>query len=438
MYYNRFLLMADPVGGAPGNPPANEPPAGGDFVDTMVAEMNAASKGTEPPPAGSPPAPAPAAPAPAPAAKAPEPPKPAAPAAKAPAPAPKAPQQPAAPAPKPAAPAAKPAAPVGEPKLDWNSAPQQFRAAHEKLVQVHQQETTRLSTELQTTQAKMRELEGKKFLSPDQEQHYAKLEKDQQNLQAELYARDYRESPEFKSKYEEKSKAIFTRVGTNLKSLQVDDGQGNMRPAVMSDFQKILNLGDNPIEQRRAAKAMFGEDADVILSDARELQSNVNQANEEIDAKRKGYHTEREKQQQQFQRELEEGKQTFAQYDGLLETKFPQYFGPIEGNDEYNKAREEGLKYIDSVVSTLNTKPTHERAFQTALMRRWAAVFPASQILLKQRDEKIASLQSEIAKLKGTDPGELGDGGGGGGGGGEELGGTDTLTAEIDAMVKGN
>jgi len=424
-----------------GNLPPIEAGGDGDMASAMVAEMEALSKGqpTTPPapPTGSPPpAGAPAAKQPEPGSKPPEPPKPAAPAAKAP---PQGqPPKPAAQPSKPAAPAAKPAAPSGEPKLDWNSAPQQFRAAHEKLVQVHQQETTRLSTELQTTQGKMRELEGRKFLSPEQEQKYARLEQEQQQLQSELYARDYRESPEFKAKYETKSKAVFNRVGNNLKSLQVDDGQGNMRPAVMSDFQKIQALGENPIEQRRMAKTLFGDDADVILADARELQSIVNQANEEIDSKRTGFQTEREKQQQQFQREMEEGRQTFTQFDQLIETKFPQYFGAIDGNDAYNKAREEGLKYVDTTTATLHTKTPQDRAFQSALLRRWAAAFPASQVLLKQSNEKIAALEAQIAKLKGTDPGELGGDGGAGGGGSDESGGTEGLADEIATMMSQN
>lgn len=428
---NRILRIADPVLGGEGATPAPAP-AGGDYVDNMVAEMNAASA-AEPaapeippaPAAGAPPVPKPASAAP----KSVTPPPAAKPAAKA----------PAAPAAKPAAPPAKPvpsASPVEKP-LDWKSAPEQFRAAHEKLVQVHQQETTRLTTELSQTTGKMRELEGKKFLSPDQERKYAQLEKDQQDLRADLYARDYKESPEFKAKYDAKSKVIFNRVDRNLKSLQVDDGNGNQRPAVPADFNKIVGLGENPIEQRRQAKAMFGEDADVVLADARELQTLHEQANEEITAKRTGYASERQKQAQQSEQEREQGMQAYTEYDGLLEQKFPQYFAPIEGNDAYNKAREEGLKYVDGVGSNLSSKTPAERAQQTALMRRWAASFPATQILLQQRGDEIQSLKDQIAKLQGTDPGALGEGGASGGGGGEDKGGTDTMIDELNKAIRG-
>lgn len=439
MYYKHPLLMPGPAEGGNGgnNPPPLESGADGDMASKMVAEMEALSSGQPAAPAGTPPPAAPAAKTPEPPAKAPEPGKaPQQPAAKAPAPAP---------APKPAAPAAK-AAPVAQPKpgevddskLDWKTAPKQFQAAHEKLVQVHRQETQRLTSELQTTQTKMRELEGKKFLSPEQEQKYAKLEQDQDALRAELYARDYREAPEFKAKYDAKSKALFKRLEINLKSLTVDDGNGGTRQATAGDFQKVDALAGNPIEQRRTAKALFGEDADVILADARELQNIRNAADEEIEMKRSGFKADREKQQQQFQQESQQSLQAFKEYDGLIETKFPQYFAPIEGNDDYNKAREEGLKYVDTTSAALGSKTPQERAFQTALMRRWAAAFPATQVLLKQSNEKIAELQAEIARLRGTDPGELGEGGSGGGGGGESDGGTDALASEIDKMVKGN
>ncbi len=424
---NHLLLMPD----APtGTPPPLEPSGDGDMASQMVAEMTAASA----PPAA---APAPAAPAaPTPAAKTPEPPKPAA-------QPPKAATPPAKPAVAPPAkveppkgpPAAKVTPPAADKPLDWKTAPEQFRTAHEKLLQTFEATKTELSTKLTTTEGRMRELEGKKFLSPEQEQKYAQLEKDQQALRAELYSRDYRESPEFKAKWEGRAKQVFTRIGNELKSIQVTDGEGNARVATMADFQKIQALGDSQVEQRRQAKAMFGEDADVVIAAARELQSIQQQANEEIEAKRNGFQSERDQQAQKFQQEGEQARQVFGEYDTLLTQKFPQYFAPIEGNEEYNKALDEGLKYVDSSSLSLNAKTPQERAQTTAMLRRWAGAFPAQQVMLKQLQAQNADLQAQIEKLRGTDPGELG-GGGGGGGEQTEVGGTDAMTAEIEKLQR--
>jgi len=431
MIYSHILRMADAPNGGGATPPPIEVAGDGDMASAMVAEMEKVSGGQPPAPAA---APAPAAPAPAPAAK---PPEPAAPAAKAPAPAPAA--KPAAQPAKPAAPAAaKPGAPAAEPQLDWKTAPAQFRAAHEKLVQVHQQETARLSTELQQATSKMRDLEGKKFLSPEQEQKYAKLEQEQQRLAAELYARDYEQSPEFKQKFESRAVQVYNEMDAELKGMMVNGEDGNQRPATRGDFQKVVMAAfQSKTAAIKAAKELFSEDdAQVILDGAKSLAAIQKEGQAAIDAKRSGYQSEREKQAQTLEQTRQSANQNFTQYDGLLEKTFPQYFGPIEGNDQYNKAREEGLNFVDSVIREIKNDGSPRDIQQSALIRRWAAAFPAAQVLLKQRGDEIAALQATIAKLKGSDPGALGDGGGTGGGGGEEAGGTDELARQIDEITR--
>jgi len=433
-YYTRLLLFPD----APaGTPPPLEVPEGGDMVASMVASMESQSGGAPAAPAEAAPAAPPAA-APAPGAKPPEPAKAPAPAAKSTPPAPAA--KPNAQPPKPAAPAPKPGAPAApaEKPLDWKSAPEQFRAAHEKLVQVHQQETTRLSTELQQTSAKMRELEGRKFLTPDQEQKYANLEKEQQRLAAELYARDYELSPEFKEKYENKAIAVFKDMDVELKGMMVNGEDGNQRQATRADFNKVVTAAYTSKSLAiKTAKELFNEDdAQVVIDGARQLANIQREGQAAIEAKRTGYQSEREQQQQRFQQESEQARQSFTQYDGMLAQKFPQYFAPIEGNEAYNKALEEGLKYVDETTQALNNLTPAARVQQTALLRRFAAVFPASQVIIKQKNEEIAALQAQIAQLRGTDPGELGQGGGGGGGEQTEAGGTDGLANEIENMMK--
>lgn len=424
---NRILRMADPT---PGGAPTTDEPGSSDMASSMVAEMMAASATPEPSPEPSAPAPEPPK---APPTATPQTPPKGTPPAK-PAPAAKAPPTPAKPDPKPAPAPPKAAAPAAEKPLDWQTAPEQFRAAHEKLVQVHKQETTRFQTELEKNTAKMRELEGKKFLTPDQEQRYAKLEQDQQQLQAELYARDYRESPEFKAKYEAKGKAIYGRIGNELKSIRVMDGE-NERPATMADFQKIQALGDSQVEQRRAARAMFGDDADVVIGAARELQSLHDQANEEIEAKRNGFQSERENKVKQTEQQRAESMQAFNEHDRLLTEKFPHYFAPIDGNDEFNKAMDEGLRYVDATSAELANKTPQEAAHATAMLRRFAGAFPGMQVLLKQKDAELTTLREQVTKLRGSDPGELGEGGGGGGDK-AELGGTDAFTDEIAKLQR--
>jgi hypothetical protein len=324
---------------------------------------------------------------------------------------------------------AKPATPV----LDWKTAPKQFKEAHEALKSRFESTERELKGKLFTTEQSMKQLEAKKFLTPEQEAKYTQLETRQQQLEAELYSRDYREAPEFKAKYQAKADKIFQTVQTELNGIQVTENDVQ-RPATLADFGKIRSFGDSQVEQRRQAKALFGEDADVVLSLARELKGIEDVANDEIEAKRNGFQSERQQQQQRFQSELQTGQRVFGEYDKLLVEKFPQYFAPIEGNNEFNQALQQGVQFVDSNSTGFNQKSPEQRAQSSALIRRWASAWPANQILIKQNTAKIAELEATVLKLQGSDPGAGGESGGGVQAGGEEVGGTDAMSAEIEKL----
>jgi hypothetical protein len=401
--------------------PPNASTGNGDMADQMVAEMNAATSAA--------PAAAPTEPTSAPVTETAPTAPPAPPEAK-PASTPSSTAK-VAPAAKPAPAQAKPVAPV----LDWKTAPKQFKEAHEALKSRFESTERELKGKLFTTEQSMKQLEAKKFLTPEQEAKYAKLETRQQQLEAELYSRDYREAPEFKAKYQAKADKIFQTVQTELKGIQVTENDVQ-RPATLADFGKIRSFGDSQVEQRRQAKALFGEDADVVLSLARELKGIEDAANDEITAKRNGFQSERQQQQQRFQSELQTGQKVFGEYDKLLVEKFPQYFAPIEGNDEFNQALQQGVQFVDSNSTGFNQKSPEQRAQSSALIRRWASAWPANQILIKQNTAKIAELEATVLKLQGSDPGAGGESGGGMQAGGEEVGGTDAMSNEIGKLMQ--
>lgn len=414
----KFLLIPDPAPGGGGTAVA-EPPT--DFVDSMVAEMNAAAGAPASGPASSPPEPAP--------------PKPAA--QPTPTPAKTEPTKPAAPATPAAKPPEKPdpnKPPVPASALDWNTAPAQFRTAFQKLKSEFDAKTTEYTQQLATTTRQMQELQAREFLTPEQKTRYTQLEERQQKLEAELYSRDYRESPEFQEKYQKKADRVFQTVQNELKGLQVTDAEGaEPRAATFADFQRVRALGESQVEQRRTAKAMFGEDADVVLGLARELKGIEDAANEEIETKRAGFQTERQKFQEQSRNDFQSSQQQFVTFDKTLAEKFNKFFGPLEGNDEFNKALQQGTEFVDANSRGFTTKTPAERAQTAAIIRRWATVWPANQILLKQKDAKIAELEATILKLQGSDPGAGGESGGATTNGGTNANGsgTDDLANEI-------
>ena len=280
----------------------------------------------------------------------------------------------------------------------------------------------------------MASLEKRKYLTPEQETKYAQLEQKQQQLEADLYSRDFRESPEFKAKYQTKADKVFQAVQNELKGIQIDDGEGGTRTATLADFSKIRALGDSQVEQRRQAKALFGDDSDVVIALARELKTVEDAANEEIESKRTNWASERTKQAEMSQQDQKTFQTEFEQVDKALLEKFADQFAPKEGNEEFNNALQGGLDYVDNNSNGFSGKTPAERAKTSAILRRWAGSYPANQVFIKQQATKIAELEATIAKLQGTDPGAGGDGGGTGGGPDSGTGGADALAEEINRL----
>jgi hypothetical protein len=339
---------------------------------------------------------------------------------------------PAAPAAKPAAPAPAPAKP-GEKTLDWKTTPTEFRAAHEKALAENQRITTELNAKIQTTEGKIRELEQRRFWTAEEEERYKKLQDQSEQLQAQVYAMDYRLSPEFKTKYEQKRDKILEDVKGEVSAIKVKHGDGE-RDATMGDFARIME-GKTLGSMRKIAKEIFGDDAEVMLKYASDLKTVGEQANEEISQRQANYATERNKQQALANQDYETGRTTFTAYDAALVKAFPGKLSPLEGNAEFNDALKKGLDYIDGLSRNFSQQTVQQRANNTALSRRMAAGFFGAQILISQRDAEITELKSAIAKLQGSDPGSGGDGGAGGGaGGGQGAGGSDSLADQIDKL----
>lgn len=412
----KLLLFPDAPGGAP---PAVEP-AGGSagMADQIMADLNSAAASPSAAPTEAPPA-APA-PATAPPAGGSPPAKPATPAKPA-----EAPQAKPAP-PKPGAPA--PAKPADKP-LIWDSAPAQFREAHRKLQEVHDATKAELQTKITSANQRLEELSAREYLTPDQKATYQRQAEQLQQMQSELYSRDFQQSPEFKEKYAVKVQKIWTNVQAELKGLQVKDAAGNERPSTMADFQRVHGEQSSLTAQRRLAKEMFGEDSDVVLRFASELKQIEDAANDEIEGKRNGWAKERETSAATQQQQQIATQRVYTEFDAAVAQKF---FQPIEGNGEYNKALDEGLKFVDGSSSAFSQKTPEAKAQTAALVRRLAAAYPAQAVLVQQSKARITELEALVAKLQGTDPGAGGEGGEGGGM--PAAGGTDSLADEIGKL----
>jgi hypothetical protein len=307
--------------------------------------------------------------------------------------------------------------------------PVKLRIAHKKLKEEYETFKQSQATERQSLASKLAELEKKPFLTPEQQARYDALEKRQQDLEAELYARDFQESPEFKTKYQEKWNKQWKDAVEDVKGMQVKyseqiqrDGEliseEKTRAATQRDFERVFALRNSRAEQRTLAKQLFGEDAAAVLEYTQKLYSIEESGQQEISEKRNTYDQKRRQFQEKEQGFAKTFDATHSEFEQLLVQKYPQNFGDDPENPEAVDAMNKALTMLDGFAQERAKLSPEERgklaAKQAALIRRYAASFPRALVMLKKKDDIIAAKDAELARYRKTDPGEIEGGGGGG------------------------
>ena len=270
---------------------------------------------------------------------------------------------------------------------------------------------TKNTTEITTLQDKMKVLESKRYWTPEEEKRYKTMEDRQQTLEAELYTRDYRASPEFTEKFQKRADRVFDKVNKELKGMTVkyqDGEEDKTRAANIADFTRIRALNDSLSEQRKLAKSLFGEDADIVLSHARELSTIEEEANEEIATRQKTYAETRKQAEERQANEAREYQNHRTTFEKQIIEKYPQHFGEDPANPEVNEALKQGLGFIDATIAGAGKMNVEERAMKNSLVRLMAGSWQRNIVRIRQLESKIEELTGDLGKLRKSDPGSGG------------------------------
>lgn len=291
-----------------------------------------------------------------------------------------------------------------------------------------------LEPKLQKYEARIKELEEREPQEVEPlRQKLTEIQKRNDELESEIAYVNYSSSKEFKEQYAQPYIDAFQAALSDIKELTVEDADGNDRPATEADLLEIANmdLGDAV----KAANAKFGDAAQEVLAHRRvlrELGRKQNKALEE--ARAKGL--ERTKQAQE-QAKASSGKmvQMWKQVNQQLETKFPKWFAPEEGDKEGNELLEKGRAMAARMFSpTEETRPkTPEEAVRLhALIYQKAANHDRLALRLKKASARVKELEESLKQYEDSEP-QGGRAGGTprGGGGAGDFG---NYEEEIDAL----
>ena len=306
----------------------------------------------------------------------------------------------------------KPTEPKDDDDSFWEKAPPKFKNAFHKFKRTQTESVTSLSQ-------KIKDLEAKPVQDPKTLETIKALEKEREDLRKEVGSRedllrqsDYQRSSEFKDKYMAPIENAYKSAVREVKNLTVrfeKDGEEQTRPATEQDFVDLINLGYNPSLQDEKAEQMFGRSAHRIIGHINKLIELRGSADNAIANANKTFE-ENQKQMTEQQKNWKSEYTTKQQeVRDSLPKKFPDFFGQIEGNKEANDALASGYSIVDGVISGSENLTPAQRAEKVELIRSWAAFFPRAYALRQQDQAKIRSLETELKKYRGTDPGEAGN-----------------------------
>lgn len=321
--------------------------------------------------------------------------------------------EPAKPAPK--AEAAKPAAKAESGDVNFDDPKLTAKELREHLKSItgnYKKTLSEKDSALNQVQGRLRELEAKKYWTPEDEKKFEELSKGKSTLEAQLYARDYAQSPEYKKNFQDKMDREFAEASEIISSITVksqnpETGETSERPGTQKDLL-LLYGASNLAERKRMAKQMFGDEYQEALDAVRPMLETRRAAEEAVKSKLENYTAEQQKMQEsyketgiQFQKFISESWESLKQAD-------PEIFGESEEDAEGTKLLSNGLSFVDESANNGSEMPLSERAARSAMIRAMAGAFPRVKYMLGKANEQIATLKSELEALRGSDPGNAG------------------------------
>jgi hypothetical protein len=360
--------------------------------------------------------------------------------------------QPIAPAPDKDKPAPKP---TGQPTTkDLDPDDQKVTAAdlRKELKRIKEGGVTSLR-EKETQIAQLREqislFEKRRFWTDQDLQTSEAATKRLAELESQLYARDYAESPEYKTKYQTRFDEIWKEASEEVQGLTIkyqsgteegEDGKQkpvySERPATVKD---LLAVVDAPARDRLPiATKLFGENKEAVLGWARDLSQIRKEAQRAIEDKRTGYTAELQKRQQDFAQGQQKMSGFIQQTNDHLAKTYPHIFQATADQPEAGEALRKGFAFVDESSAKMMEFDINTRAARASVIRAMAGAFPRLVLDVTRMTAENKELREKLAKFESTDPSEMGGGGGGApaGGGGTKDGGSDDLAAEIEKLNK--
>jgi hypothetical protein len=284
---------------------------------------------------------------------------------------------------------------------------------------------------VQTLKAEIEAMKkGKPAEDPEKKTLLERIQQEEERrkaLEQELGAVSYEKTEEYKSKFVKPMEKAFKTAYEEIGRLQALNSEGEARLATKEDFQALL-IPDYG-KAAKLAREIFGENASEALAHRRRIYDLERDRVEALE-----YH-QTNRAQIEANQKIEAEKAAKASAELWQNTtkaqveKYPQFFGPEDGDEEGNAALQKGFEFTDYVYGNPNL-PTEKKIEYHAVIRNKAAAFDRLALRHKRTAERLAELEKELAGFKASVPGPSD-------GGGEKAPPSNDPFAEIEALANG-
>jgi len=221
----------------------------------------------------------------------------------------------------------------------------------------------------------------------------------------------YEQSSEFKQKYQKPFMDTWNEGVKMVQGLKIQDGDGNVRQATPEDFTAIMQIQDHE-QAATTAQEMFGANAFYVLSQRMEILK-ANNARAKAMEEFQSTLSEREKAQMEQMQKTEQEREAqrtqstalFRKFNSEAAEKHPEFFAPVDGDDDGNALLEKGYREADLAFSGAAQMTPEKRIRLHSAIRNKAAAFSRLVHKLRSKDAEVESLKAELDEMKGSTPG---------------------------------
>lgn len=219
--------------------------------------------------------------------------------------------------------------------------------------------------------------------------------------ETELKYTRYEKSDEYKKKYVEPLTRAFHKAYGDVVQLTLTDGDGNERPATKEDFDGILRM---PLGQAKMEAKKFGEFAEEVMAHRRKILELHEEAGRAIEEYRtQGSEREKSMSAQQAATQQRAAK-LFGQLNEQARKKNPDWFTPVEGDEEGNKLLQWGYGLADKLFGDQSKLSEGERVALHSAAYNQLAGFGRMALRVKKLTEQVKELETKLEQYEESEP----------------------------------